>query len=79
MKTILQWIDPEDYDNALNHGTEIFDTNDQMIDRLNNLQSRRPKIEFLAFDSCRELKIEPVKVTTAFRINNQPEGADDER
>ena len=68
MKTLLYWTDQEDYDNAMNHGTEIFESNDQMIKRLNELQSERPKIEFMAFERCVEIETEPIEIVTSYRI-----------
>ena len=68
MKTILYWTDQEDYDNGMNHGTEIFESNEKMINRLNELKDERPKIEFLAFERCVELEIEPIETVISFRI-----------
>jgi hypothetical protein len=64
MKTVLYWTDQEDHDNAANRGTEFFDSNAEMMTRLNELNADRPKLEFSAFEKCRELKVERIEVVT---------------
>lgn len=37
--------------------------------RLNELNTTRPKLEFSAFENCRELKVERIEIATKLRLS----------
>lgn len=67
-ETLVVWRDPDDYDNAMNRGVDIFKNNEDMLEWLPEFLETRPSASYTVYEKCISVAVKSVEVVTKLEI-----------
>ena len=68
--TLILWADPDEADQGINSGYEIFNGTEQMLKWLNVEIAKKPELQFSCYEVT-ELNVEPVSQVTKYVITGR--------